>query len=73
MEDNYDDIINLPRHRSAKHPPMSLMTRAAQYSSFDALGDMEAFVEATFELQSTTSDDDANSSPYLAEQREFFV
>ena len=30
--DNYDDIINLPHHVSAKHPKMSMFNRAAQFS-----------------------------------------
>ena len=35
--DNYDDIINLPRHVSKKHPRMSAEERAAQFSPFAAL------------------------------------
>lgn len=40
---NYDDIIDLPHHRSTKHPHMSYLDRAAQFAPFAALtgyGDM---------------------------------
>lgn len=33
----YDDIIDLPHHVSTVHPQMSMMDRAAQFSSFAAL------------------------------------
>ena len=33
----YDDIINLPRPVSKKHPPMSVKARAAQFAPFAAL------------------------------------
>ncbi len=45
-EHRYDDIINLPHHVSKKHPPMSLLNRAAQFSPFAALtGHSEAIQE----------------------------
>lgn len=34
---SYDDIINLPHHVSNKHPQMSMLDRAAQFSPFAAL------------------------------------
>lgn len=36
-EDNYEDIINLAYHKSKKHIPMSMYTRAAQFAPFAAL------------------------------------
>lgn len=43
---DYDDIINLPRHVSAKRKPMSMMNRAAQFAPFAALtGHSEAIDE----------------------------
>ena len=35
--DKYDDIINMPHRKSAKHPQMSMINRAAQFSPFAAL------------------------------------
>lgn len=43
----YDDIIDLPRHRSIKRPHMPLADRAAQFSPFAALtGHGDAVKEA---------------------------
>ena len=42
---NYDDIINLPHHVSAKHPRMSMYNRSAQFSSFAALTGYEKAIE----------------------------
>lgn len=42
----YDDIINLPHHKSTKYPSMSNYDRAAQFSPFAALvGHDEAIKE----------------------------
>ena len=43
----YDDIIDLPRPASKRHPPMPMQNRAAQFSPFAALtGYGEAIDEA---------------------------
>ena len=37
----YDDIIDLPHHVSVRHPQMSMIDRAAQFSAFKALTGLE--------------------------------
>lgn len=45
-EDNYEDIINLPRHVSTRHPQIPIESRAAQFAPFAALtGHSEAIKE----------------------------
>ncbi len=47
-EHKYDDIINLPHHRSKERGHMSLHDRAAQFAPFAALtGHEEAINETT--------------------------
>lgn len=46
----YDDIIHLPHHVSARHPQMSLADRAAQFSPFAALTGHEAVIQETARL-----------------------
>ncbi|MFQ9667673.1 hypothetical protein [Thomasclavelia spiroformis] len=44
---NYDDIINMPRHISSKHPQMKIIDRAVQFAPFAALtGHKESINEA---------------------------
>ena len=50
MKQNYDDIINLSRPISPKHPPMSMLNRAAQFSPFAALTGYDAAVKETARL-----------------------
>ena len=41
----YDDLIYLPHPVSRRHPPMSAMDRAAQFSPFSALTGYEAVLQ----------------------------
>ena len=41
----YDDLLYLPHPVSRKHPPMSAMDRAAQFSPFSALTGYEAVLQ----------------------------
>lgn len=45
--DSYEDIIYLPHHRSAVHPPLGQAERAAQFSPFAALSGYEEMVNET--------------------------
>ena len=46
----YADIIELPHHKSRKHPHMSIANRAAQFSPFAALTGHEAAIQETARL-----------------------
>lgn len=50
MSTPYDDILHLPHHVSEKHPRMSRLDRAAQFSPFAALTGYEAAVKETARL-----------------------
>ena len=50
MQNNYDDIIDLPHHVSATRPQMSMMDRAAQFSPFAALTGYDAAIKETARL-----------------------
>lgn len=45
MSNKYDDIIDLPRHISKKHPQMSLEARSAQFAPFAALTGFDEQIE----------------------------
>ena len=54
LNDNYDDIINLPHHvskqhqpMSKQHQPMSMMSRAAQFAPFAAVSGHHAALDET--------------------------
>lgn len=46
----YDDIIDLPRHKSSTRPPMPREKRAAQFAPFAALTGHEEAVKETARL-----------------------
>ncbi len=50
MTNKYKDIINLPHHISTKHPPMSIINRAAQFSPFAALSGHDIAIKETARL-----------------------
>lgn len=57
----YDDIINLPPHRSKTHPHMALIDRAAQFAPFAALTGYGDAIDETARL--------TDGRPDLDEQR----
>lgn len=57
----YDDIINLPHHRSQTHPHMSLLDRAAQFAPFAALTGYGDAIDETARL--------TDGRPELSEQQ----
>lgn len=64
-ENRYDDIINLPHHVSKKHPPMSLLDRAAQFSPFAALTGHGDAIAETARLTNERLELDENSIEIL--------
>ncbi len=50
MSSKYGSIINLPHHVSDKHPRMSMIDRAAQFSPFAALTGYDAAIKETGRL-----------------------
>lgn len=50
MSGKYDDIINMDRPVSKRHPPMPRANRAAQFAPFAALTGYEAVIEEAARL-----------------------
>ena len=50
MSGKYDDIINMERPVSKRHPPMPLANRAAQFAPFAALTGYEAVIDEAARL-----------------------
>lgn len=67
-EHKYDDIINLPHHVSKRHPQMSLLNRAAQFSPFAALTGHEDAIKETARLTDSFVELDEDRKEQLDEQ-----
>ena len=67
-EHKYDDIINLPHHVSARHPQMSLLDRAAQFSPFAALTGHDAAIKETQRLTEEWMEPDEDRKELLDEK-----
>lgn len=72
MTGEYEDMIYLPHHTSSKHPPMSMLDRAAQFSPFAALTGFDAAIAETGRLtdQRTELEDYGKS---LLDQKQQFL
>ncbi len=62
---DYEDIINLPHHVSARHPQMPLLARAAQFSPFAALTGHEDAIRETGRLTEDFRELDEDSRELL--------
>ena len=69
--DNYQDIIDLPRHVSARRKQMSLHDRAAQFAPFAALTGHEAAVKETARLTELKIELDENEFAILDQKLRF--
>lgn len=67
-EHKYDDIIHLPHPVSARHPQMSLLDRAAQFSPFAALTGHDAAIKETARLTEERIELDENRIEMLDER-----
>lgn len=70
---HYDDIINLPHHKSKTRPHMSLEDRAAQFSPFAALTGHDAAIEETARLTDRKIELDEDAKARLNEKLQYIV
>ena len=68
MTGPYDDIIDLPRPVSKKHPPMPMMKRAAQFLPFAALTGFEGEIAEAARLTETAPELSEDALAALDEQ-----
>ena len=62
---DYEDIIDLPHHVSSRHPQMSPLARAAQFSPFAALTGHEEAIRETGRLTEEYRELDENTRELL--------
>lgn len=67
----YDDIINLPHPEPKRHPRMSPLNRAAQFSPFAALTGHADAIKETERLTDSFAELDENQKARLNEQLQF--
>lgn len=70
-KNKYDDIIMLPHHVSKKHPQMSPLNRAAQFSPFAALTGYDAAIQEAQRLTDSFIEIDESREIELNEQFSF--
>ena len=68
MSDQYNDILDLPHHRSKKHPHMSLHDRAAQFAPFAALSGHDDAIQETARVTEKKIELDEESINHLNER-----
>ena len=68
MNNNYEDIINLPHHVSTKRPQMPLKDRAAQFAPFAALTGHDEAIKETARLTDERIELDENTLAILNEK-----
>ena len=60
MNENYDDIINLPHPVSKNHPQMPMVSRAAQFAPFAALTGYGEAISETVRINEEQFEDEAD-------------
>ncbi|MFT8890189.1 MAG: hypothetical protein ABF904_15520 [Ethanoligenens sp.] len=68
MKDAYNDIIDLPHHVSTKHPPMTAIDRAAQFSPFAALTGYDSAIKEIARLTDERVELDESTKDALSDR-----
>ena len=69
----YDDLIYLPHPVSRKHPPMSAMDRAAQFSPFSTLTGYEAVLREAGRLTDSRAELSEYSRDILDQKQQILL
>jgi hypothetical protein len=73
MIQKYEDMIHLPHHVSATHPPMDIINRAAQFSPFAALTGYESAIRETARLTDARVELDEDMKETLRDRIQIIV